>query len=253
MPVALNAASAAAGSAFGVLAAIEEKEGRSGQLESALQADKAEALARIGPALETVTALAVGWLLANQLSDVHLDPDKPFSDESMSAALSQVLGVPVASVKNRAALKAAVKAAITQKVSIGLGVPFEDIFDRVLARRDALRAVGKVANDQVPGLNLRDLSDKETTKADAEEFARLHLSDATGINFTNLRSIKAIKEDAYVFAMPYVREKLDAEETQNKYDRKKPLKMDRKHIRAREASRRFRAKHKGAETYRSVK
>jgi len=239
---------AAALASGGVLDKIAEREGQA----SVSDAWKAEALAhakRAANLLEPVIAAVVGYYLAQALPNVQLDKEEPFSDSSLAGALSQVLGVPVASIKDRAALKAAFRALLSKKATEATGEHFEDVGDRALLKRDLLRAAGRHSSEAVPGLELRDFSDKLITREDCFVFGGRHLGDILGINFSDMRSKQAVKEDIYAWAMPQVRARLGDDANT---DYKKPLKMDKKHIRNREAVRRFRAAHGSRQTYKSV-
>ncbi len=194
-----------------------------------------------------VGPLVVDYLLRHGLDGVELDRDEPFSDASISNALSQVLGVQVATVRNRESLKNDMWAAAALRVSQITGGQFEDLRSRELVKRDALRAAGKSAGDIVPGLELRDLSSRAQTLADIELYATRLVSDLTGIRFTSLRSRQAIKEDLYAWAEPHIREQIDGELAAS--NAVKPLKMDKKSVKNRQAQARFRAKHGPRKSY----
>lgn len=239
----------AAAAAFVDAVADEMGEGRlSPVVEKEAGAAVARVAALIGPAVGAVLAK---YLQHVQLQDVALDGDRPFSDESLSNALSQVLGVPVRSIKDREALREAFKAAVNKEVSATVGYPFENIFDKSLLRRDVLRAIGVNSSRLVPGLELNDLSDRAQTRRDVEEYARKMVSHYTGIEFSDLRSKDAIKEDIYIAVEPYFRELFTGEMQESKS--KRPVKMDRKSIRNREAQRRFRKAHGRLESYVGLK
>lgn len=209
-----------------------------------------DVIKREGAALiESTVGTALVFVMATCLSRLQLDKDAPFSDASLSGLLSRLLNVQVASVKDRAGLKAAFRAAVTKKFCEKTGLYFEDVFNRELVRRDMLRAMGQRAGDLVPGLALRDLSDKAATLDDAALFAGQHLSALTGCTFTNLRSSQAIKEDIYAFAAPIVREQLGAEAGQCGSDYARAKKMDKRSIRNREAQQRFVEKHGNRKQY----
>lgn len=239
--------------ALAFLDAVAEQEGKGAGYVSATA--KAEAVAEAGAVVgysEAIAAAAVGYLLAEKMAGVGLDPNSPFSDASLSNALAAVLGVPVASVRDREALKDAIKRAITQQISWQTGVPFEDVFSREALRRDTLRAVGRRSSEVVPGLYLRDLSDRGATIGDVEEYARLKISDLTGIRFNDLRSKQQIKEDVYAWALPILAPELLGEAGQYTPG-KPPLKMDKKSVRNREAQRRFRLKWGDRSAYQGVR
>lgn len=201
---------------------------------------------RVSPYVEALAASAVGALLVAKLNGVKLDPDDPFSDASLSGALSQVLGVPVPTVRDKVELRKAFMAATTRQISTELGTPFLNINDLAQTRRDVLRAVGAQATYVVPGLELRDLSSREQTLADLELYATRKISDVVGIPLTNLRSIRQIKADVYAWALQLI----DAELGEGAGPPPtKPLRMDRKGVRNREAQRRFRAKWGNREKY----
>lgn len=228
------------GAAAAFLDAVSDDIGTE-RISDVAKAEAIEAEGRIAAAIGPAVAAAAGWYLAKKLPAVPLDVDEPFSDASLSNALSAVLGVQVASIKNREVLKDAFRRAITARVSFEVGSPFENVFDRTLLRRDVLRALGARSSRVVPGLEIHDLSNRQQTTADVFDFARLKVSDLLGINFTNLRSRQAVKEDIYAWAMPIVQQQVTDNDTPSQYY-KKPLKMDRKSVRNREAQRRFRAK-----------
>lgn len=236
-----------------VIEAVGQANGK-GSLSAVAKEELAAAEARaqglIGP---VVGAVLAGCLAKWGLENVHLDQEKPFSDESLSGALGEVLGVPVASVRNREALKDAFKRAVTLKVSQAVGYQFRDVFDKQLLREDSLRAVGVQVNQAVPGLYLQDLASKQQTIRDVGEYARLKVSDMLGINFTDLSSKQAIKEDIYAWAMPLIEQEVTGEQSGESQYYKKPLKMDRKSVKNREAQRRFREKWRGCRKYRGVK
>lgn len=241
--------------ALGVeLAVIDAVGARNGQasVSEAFKRESDAAKARAAGLVSPVVGAVLAWCLVKWgLEGVRLDSEHPFSDESLSAALSAVLGVPVASVRNREALKDAFRRAITLRVSQEVGSPFEDVFDRQKLRRDTLRAVGSHSSEIVPGLELRDLSDRGQTINDAILYATRRVSDLLGINFTDLRSAHAIKEDIYAWAMPQIRQEVEGDESAGRYY-KKPLKMDKKSVRNREAQRRFRAKWGKRRKYRKL-
>ncbi|EKD54261.1 MAG: hypothetical protein ACD_60C00102G0003, partial [uncultured bacterium] len=193
-------------------------------------------------------AALVGYVLVQYMAGVRLDRDDPFSDASISGALSQVLGVPVVTVRQRAALIDVFKRAATHKLSEITGEQFEDAFDRQLLRRDLLRATGRHAGEVVPGLVLHDLSNRSVTIDDIDVCACLYLSDILGFRIQSLRSGYRIKEDIYAWAAPIIA----AESGQGSIEYKHPLKMDRKHVRNREAVRRFREKWGRRERYQGV-
>ncbi|MBS1188798.1 MAG: hypothetical protein H6R10_590 [Rhodocyclaceae bacterium] len=225
------------------LDAVAQAEGKGeGYVSQAAREEAAQAAKNVAPAMEAAAAAAIGWMLEKRLEGVMLDPNDPFSDASLSGALSQILGVPVASVRDREALKDALKRAVTLRLSQETGVQFRDVFDRALLRQDVVRAIGARSSQVVPGLELRDLSDRATTTEDVGIYAARVVSDFTGINFQNLRSAQQIKEDVYAWAMPILRDQIYDGAEDGAGDYKRPLKMSKKAVRNREAQRRFRAK-----------
>ena len=225
-------------------------EGRGGEyVTDELRKEASDRAAYVVPYIEAAAAAAAGAWLASKLPNVQLDSDDPFSDASLSGALSQILGVNVASVRDRESLKAAFRAAVTVRVSQELGYQFTDVFDKAALRLDVLRWLGQHLSSVIPGLTLRDLSSREIVLQDIEEYGTRVLSSATGINFTNIRSRQAIKEDVYAFVLPVIEQQLEAE---GQHEYRAPLKMDVKSIRRREAVRRFRARWGARETYQGV-
>lgn len=232
---------------------VAEGEGRGGDyISDELKREAAESAKNVIPLVSAAAEWAAGAWLASKLPNVQLDKDAPFSDASLSNALSQVLGVKVASVRDREALKAAFRAAVTARVSAELGYTFQDVFDKNLIKIDVLRWLGQHASEVVPGLELSDLSSREATIADIELYGRRVLSDATGVNFKDLRSKQQIKEDIYAFCLPYIEEMIGKEQDGSE-GYKEPLKMDLKSIRRREAVRRFRAKWGDRQEYMGVR
>lgn len=223
-----------------------------GSLSPVVEKESVAALARVAALIEPVMQSALGAYLEKcELQHVRLHSDRPFSDESLSGALSRLLGVPVASIKDRAALKMSFRAAVQNQVSIAAGYPFENIYDKKLLFRDVLRATGQRSSRLVPGLELRDLSSKEITKEDFILYGQRMLSDLTGVNFTNLRDKQAIKEDVYAYVMPIIRAEITGEVMVTGY--KRPLRMDRKSVRNRERQRRFRAQRGNRDKYVGVR
>lgn len=234
---------AALGAGLGWLDAVAEKAGTDAP-GAALSAEMAEIQADVAAQVTPVVGEVVAWALQRfGLSDVTLDADHPFSDASLAGALSQALGVEVASVKDREQLKDGFRRAVTAKVSQQLGVDFSNVFDRDALRLDVLKVCGVKVQEFIPGLALADLSDRAQTVADVSAFASAQLSQALGIDFGDIRSAAGMREAALAWAMPQVQQMVQTEQAQDTgtpYAGK--LLMDRKSVLNRAAQRRFRAK-----------
>lgn len=228
---------------------IDKTETASGRTEVSVEFEagaREAAEAVMEPAAILAAAAVEYWLARWALDNVHLDKERPFSDESLSKALSDIIGVPVESIKDREKLKAALWAAATKKVSEETGVQLEDLSDKKKTRKNVLNLLAVQIGKAVPGLELHDLSDRAQTRDDVSLYASRIVSDFTGINFTDITSRERIKEDLYAFAEPHVAAILNEE---SRMDSKKPLKMDKKSVKNRQAQRRFRQKHGPRNSY----
>lgn len=209
-----------------------------GSVSEEWEAGKAELAADLTGLVDSVAGSAVALVLEKWgLEKVELDKERPFSDESLSRALSAAVGVTIESIKSREKLRAGIVAAMTRTVSEKTGVQFTELKDRVKTKKEVIKAAGRRISAIIPGLELNDLSDKKQTVDDVYLFVQRMISDKTGIYFTNIRSREAIKEDIYAWAEPEVRRILGEEVATNA---KKPLKMDKRAIQNRRNQRVFR-------------
>ncbi len=230
---------------------IDEVSGDIGErpLGETIDAINEEAAAKVERAVSAlIVPLVKEWLVRYGLNEVKLDKDEPFSDSSLSSALSDALDVRVTTIKDKAELKRAFVEAGEGKLSAVTGLNMRGVFGmtRTEARALLLKAAGQRAGNVVPGLSLSDLSSKEQTKADLELFGRTVIANLTGISLSSLRDKNAIKEDLFAWVEGDVRKMLDEERA---HEGGRALKLDKKAVKNREAQRRFRAAHGPRESY----
>jgi len=242
MPITSGPQIAALAAGMGALDAIAENTGNKAP-GPALSAVISALVGDVQSNVSEVVGGVVAWSLQRYgLENVQLDADHPFSDASLSGALSTAIGVQCDSVKDKEQLKDAFRRAITARLSAEVGVTFSDVFDREALKHDVLLAVGAKVAGLVPGLVLHDLSDRVVTIDDVSAFALGKLSEAVGVDFgDNLRNASAIREAVIAWAMPQVQPQVEAEqEAGTAYTGR--LLMDKKSVANREAQRRFRQK-----------
>lgn len=237
---------------MGLLDSIAEREGVASPgaaFNAVVSQIEGEVSSQVAPVVGDVLAWAVQRF---GMAGVHLDAEKPFSDASLSQALSDAIGVQVGSIKDREQLKDAFRRAVTQRAEQALGVSIGDVSNREELRAAVLRVCGQKVEEFVPGLVISDLTDKQQTISDLSAFASSMLSQAVGIDFGDIRNAMQIRENAIAWALPLVAAKVEDERSNGRPHVGK-LKVDRKSVLNRAAQRKFRQRWGNLRTYQAVK